>query len=327
MKRTKSTGIYRKLLRDAWRLTWERKSLWIFGIFAIILTSGGVLEVAFRSFRRIQSGSELYESILSGSLPGYEIFGQYIRQAQFLDETRVALTIAFVTLFFVLLFILSIISQGGLIIGASEKKELPLSEMTKRGSKHFFEIIGLNVLSKLVNFLLIALTTLPLILFVTRATFFDAVLYTLLFFVFFPLILIVAIITMIALIDIVKQERALFDAIRHATILFARHWLITFELGLILFLIVFLAGIVLAATVIVLAIPYTILLMLALLTTTPFIFILVNILGVVVFATLLLVYAGATTTFQYAVWLQFYDKALKKTAAKTFFAKLERLRK
>lgn len=325
MPNKKPASFYRKLLRDAWHITWQRKRLWVFGMFAAAASTGGVIEVAFRSFRKIEQGRDMWESLLDGSLVGFDLVGQYIRQLQFLDTGRVIVIVTVLTITTLAMMVLISWSRGALIVGASTDREETFHQLIKKSRSYFWNVLVLNILTKLTTILLIVLTTLPLVLFITRGELGDALIYFVTFLVFFPSIIIVQIISVLALVDIVRKKQTVFDAISQAVILFGRHWLVTLELGVVLFLLVFAAGLAVLAGMVLLVIPYTILLILALKTATLVIFILVHILGFSLLATLLLAYLGAATTFQHTAWLLFYERALKRGGAKRTIAKLERL--
>jgi hypothetical protein len=325
MPENKPVTFYRRLLLDAWKITWRRKGLWLFGIFAAAASTGGVMEVAFRSFRHIERGRNLYEGLAAGTVAGLDIFGQYLRQLRFMETGRVSAILTVITILGLALLIAAVWSRAALIIGAGAEKELPVKEVARQAAPHFWNVLAVTLTAKVASLLTIILTTLPLILYVTRATTGNAILYTISFLVFFPLTIIISIVSVLAVIDIIKRKERFTKAIEQALRLFGRHWLVTLELGIILFAAVMLAGMAVVAALVVLAIPYTILLVIALITATPFIFVLVHILGFTAIATVLLCYLGAATTFQHTAWLLFYERALKKNGAREVIAKLQRL--
>ncbi|MDG1949564.1 MAG: hypothetical protein P8J32_01925, partial [bacterium] len=80
MRKRKSTSLYRNFLSDAWRLTWERKSLWIFGIFAGVISTGGVVDIALRSVKRVEGTNTLLQDLLESGFIGYGLVGSYFQQ-------------------------------------------------------------------------------------------------------------------------------------------------------------------------------------------------------------------------------------------------------
>ncbi|MBU0646060.1 hypothetical protein KJ611_01100 [Patescibacteria group bacterium] len=325
MPETKPASFYRKLLRDAWQITRQRKRLWVFGMFAAAASTGGVMEVAGRSFRRIEHGRDLWMSLSEGSSAGLDLMGQYLRQLQFLEPNRIIGIVTILTLAGVALVVLISWSRAALMVGAAAEEEKTFGQLWRASAKHFWSVLLLNIITKAATGLLIVLTTLPLVLFITSAQYTDALIYFFSFLVFFPAIIIVQIMAMLALVEIIQNKRSIPEAIGRAVIMFGRHWLVTLELGLALFILVFAAGLAVLAVMVLLVIPYAIFLILALKTATLVIFIFVHIIGFSVLATLLLAYLGAATTFQHTAWLFFYQRALKKGGAKKVVAKLERL--
>ncbi|MFC1788145.1 hypothetical protein ACFLZY_02915 [Patescibacteria group bacterium] len=325
MFKKKPKALYRSLLKDAWRLTWQRKQFWVFGLFAAVISSGGVVDVLFRSFKRIETGRNLFENILNGSFIGYEIFGQYVQQLQLLDVGRVSITAALALIIIIGILFAAVVSQGALIIGLSKRQILTLKQAWQKGLSFFWPIFGLNILIKALSIIMIILSTLPLVLFITRATYQDALLFFALFLIFFPLVIIISIVSMIALIDIIKSKSHALDAIHTGLIYFKRHWLVTFELGVILFFITTIAGFLMFLILLLLSLPYTVLLVLTTITASHTLFILINALAFLLTVILILIFIALAATFQHACWLIFYERAVHKTRSLHLKAKLERL--
>jgi len=63
MPAKKSTTLYRPFLREAFAITWKRKSLWIFGIFAALISTGGVVDVVWRSLEKVGKTESLLENL------------------------------------------------------------------------------------------------------------------------------------------------------------------------------------------------------------------------------------------------------------------------
>ncbi len=78
MPTKKSTSIYRTLLREAFTHTWQRKSLWIFGIFAGLISTGGVIEVALSGIKQVTTGGAFLQQLLDQTFVGYAHASQII---------------------------------------------------------------------------------------------------------------------------------------------------------------------------------------------------------------------------------------------------------
>jgi hypothetical protein len=325
MKPKTPTAVYRPILREAWRLAWERKRLWVFGILAGILSTGGVVEVLIRSFRQIEMTGGFLSRLLSGSFLGGETFGLYVGQLLLLDRARVTVTGTILMLLALLILIVAIRSQASLISGLFSHRVPSASEAWQAGRGHFWSILALNILTRAVHVLVVIITALPLVLFLSNSTIGNALLFFFLFLVFFPLTIITSFVSTLALIHLVRERLGLIHAIQAAFHLLARHWLAAFELGFILFVLVSLGGLAFLSILVILAVPYSILITLALLTSLQTVFTVVLGIGAIALGTLFLAFAGAMVTFQHAAWVGFYRRMTHRVQAGSLLAKLERL--
>ena len=322
---TKPAAIYRPLLREAWRLTWERKTLWVFGIFAGVLSTGGVVEVCMRTFREMESTSHLLWQLLHGTFLGAETFGAYVHQLLLLSPTRITVMGTVLIILVLLLLVVAIRSQASLVTGLFASREPFLAETWHEGRHSFWSLVGLHVLTRLLHGLIVILTALPLVLFLSDSTFQHAILFFVLFLIFFPLTLMTSFVSTLTIIHIVRERLGLLEAIHASIRLFMRHWLVTFELSFVLFGVVSLAAIVFITLLLLLAVPYSILVTLALFTSLPSMFMIVFGLGVLLLACLILAFTGGVVSFQHAVWIAFYRRMNHKIQATKLLAKLERL--
>jgi hypothetical protein len=315
--------MYRKILQVAWKRTKERRHLWIFGFFAALLSTGGVADLTMQSLQQIRSSGRWLQQAFSGVFFNLETWTTYVRQLSFLEPTRVTLTLTAVILALLALVSLAVISQGALVYALTKRKSYSLKRAIRESARHFWSILGLNLVTKAAQFVLVLTTALPTVLFFARGSLFDAFLTFLIFLILFPATIALHIVSMIALVDIVRLEHSLPDAIHHAAKLFKKHWLVTLELGLIIFFIAFGAGALLIATLIMLAIPYT---AVSLLTfyTTPILVTLLQALTIAVLGAVIIIFTGGLTTFQYACWVRWFERSTHGSTKDKVMAKLER---
>lgn len=313
------------MLAEAWRLTWERKSLWVFGIFAALISTGGVVDVLFASFKKIEQCGTLLTRLMNSSFIGYELGSQYIRQLQLLGSGRVMGIVTFATLVLLFLIVMATISQGSLILGLKTKKPTDPYHLKQQASQHFWSLLLLAVLNKLLTLILILLMTLPLFYFYLATSTTSALLFFSLISIMIPALTVVNIVYMFALIDVVDGNRHPLDAIATGWKLFTRHWLATLEYGLILFLIVFAAGLLLIGFLLLLTVPFALIFTTTLLTGSFSFFLIANTLFALALLSFILAFGGACVTFQYSAWHQFYTRGLHKTHGKKIFSKILRL--
>lgn len=318
------TAVYRSLVQDAWRLTRTRKTLWVFGIFAGLLSTGGVVENSIRTFNTVERGREFFIEALHGSIPGLTAMGQLIHSAAALGPGRATGLIVSGIIVLLLLLLASIASQAGLVMGVQDATPKSLNETRREGHGHALQILILTILSKGATLILLILSALPLTLFSLRGTAMDAVLFLLIFLVLIPASIAVSTISTLALFSIVRNNRSAIDGIHHATTLFRTHWVACLEFGLLLFCLSLLGTLALFFLVLLAVIPFTLLIFGVLMLKIPLLYALVNALGILTFFTVMFLGFGAMITFQYASWSLFHERLLLKGAAK-LKAKIHRL--
>ena len=325
MKKQRPTMIYRTILLQAWSKTWQRKSLWVFALFAAILMNGGLFDTVIRSIQHIERTGTFFEDILAGSVLGIQVIGEYIQQIQTLDQTRVFVIVT--TSILVALFLLSasILSQYALVQGVGEKKESHPHKLRRQALHACWDVLAINLFVKIASFILTLVTALTLILFIQQATIWYSLLVFVVFFFFIPLIIIINTIGMFAIINTVREKTHTLDAIHHAYKLFSQHWIASLEFGLSLFLLIFGTGILLLAISFFLLIPFWMLTLAALYFGSIGLYLSLHVIAVVFFIVIFLLFVGISTTFQYASWVGFYARMNHKTYGAKCFAKLTRL--
>ncbi len=318
------TGIYRSILGEALRLTWQRKTLWVFGLFAGLISTGGVVDIALRSFQRASKQGALLERLFDQSFVGYTTFATYIQQLQLFGIHRVTWIVIAFTLLWMGVWVLGVHGQTALILNSKSPATHTPHKLRKDAFKHFWNVLTIDVLTILCSTILIALTTLPFLLYSLQTSdqnFWIVFIHTL---IFLPLTIIVNTISMLALIDVVDHDTKPLDAIVTSTRLFTKQWIATFEFGLLLFVIVLILGLGLITLASLLMMPYALLYSWALMTGSLAIFFTTNILFGILFLLIVLAFAGAIVTFQYTAWHRFYKRAMHKQHGTKVFSKMLR---
>ncbi|HBK35184.1 hypothetical protein A2239_03850 [Candidatus Uhrbacteria bacterium RIFOXYA2_FULL_40_9] len=325
MKPTQPTMVYRPLLRQAWQKTWQRKSLWVFGLFAALLMNGGVFDAFLRSLHRIERTGQLFTDLLSDSVFGFQLFGAYLTQIHTFNQTRVFLFITLLILFVIGLFATSLLSQHALIQGIGSTKPLEPKALRHHAFQGFWDILAINFFVKTASLILTFLCALILIGVFVGSSSWTPLLLFLVFLVFIPLIILINIIGILALIVIVQKKTHALNALHTAFYLFSQHGLATLEFGLSLFLLVFGAGALLLILSVFLLLPFWMLTLAALTYGSLTIYILLNIIVVIFFFSLFLLFIALSTTFHYASWVGFYTRITHKTFGSKVVSKLLRI--
>jgi len=324
MSKPQPTRIYRSILKEAFELTWKRKSLWVFGLFAGLISTGGVVDMALRSLQRVKNQGAFLEQLIDRSFIGYNLFASYLQQLYLLGSTRVSWIITACTLVVLGLIIAGILSQIALILSSASPTDLHPHHLRKRALEHFWSVFTIDLVTKVFSIILTGLTSLPFLFFFLNTSPYSFWIVFLQTLVFLPLIVVLNIISIIAIIDGVDRKTNPLEALSTAIHLFKRQWVATLEFGLILFLLVLLGGISLIVLSGILLIPYALVYTAALLTGSLSFFFIANTLFGLCFVILVFFFAGAIITFHYTAWHRFYKRAMHKQHGSKVFSKILR---
>lgn len=128
-----------EILTRAWELTWKHKILWIFGIF-----SAGI-GVGFRSFSGRFQNMFQYR-IEADEIPELQGFIESLSPGQTFQLSFGFLF--FLLLMALLLFLVSLISLGGLITGfehADRDEPVQFNDILAKGLSHFWRLLGVSL--------------------------------------------------------------------------------------------------------------------------------------------------------------------------------------
>lgn len=325
MNNKNSTGIYRTLIREALHLTWQRKSLWIFGIFAAFVSTGGVLDVASSGMRRVALYGSLKERIVETCFANYVYITKYVGQFFAVGTFRSLALFFFLVLIVLGLLFLAVLSQTALIHGIKAESHERPNILRKRAHDHLWRVFGVNLLTKGVSTLVVVLTTLPLLFSITLPALYPFSFLYLQTLILFPSMLVISILSMLSIIHLIETECTIKESIKYTWNVFQKHWLATFEFSLILFVLTAFSCMLLLGVVILLNIPYALVYTASLLTGSMTIFIIANVFYGLFALAILLALGGAIVTFQYSAWYLFYQQSKNPLLKKLPIAKLLRM--
>lgn len=325
--------LYRRILSQAWKITWHHKYLWFFGLFAVLFTSGGEYEIFVRIF-----GGDINQPILPGmrrvaetgifSQQGMEGISRVIKNDP-LTLMKVGLVLLVILVLFIFLIWLSVISQTALVknvsslLGkkiASSKTGAVFSKVASnnfsssvlKASEKFWPIFGLNVVNKAVIYLAFILVSLPIILTAGGIGAIIKSLYVIAFIVFVPIALALSFIFKYAIAYVVIKGSKFVDSIKDGWQLFIKNWLVSLEMAFILFFINFIAGLLIILIVLSLIIPFLFLaLVVYQLATTIGFWIIITIAFIALLAVIVL--SGAIlSTFQISSWTTLFIELINR---------------
>ncbi len=321
MPKPKPTAIYRSLLSDAFRVARERKALWVFGLFAAILSTGGAWEMTAKSLHRLSALQLACAEAVRGTFGGTRMFGEIVQATLRQDPSFLNLLLTVGSATVIGSIIASVISQGALIASVGARK-ISDSEAALAGTRSFWDLLALNLLHKAAHVVLVLLASVPFLALVARPEA-GAILSAFLTLVLIvPASIAVSTLFMLASVDAVKKKTHTLDAIHHAVRAWRAHWVAALELGVILFLAAVLAATLYILAAAILAVPAAVAFSAALAAESAAVSIVTGTICISLFFLLLFAFVGITNVFQYAAWTRFYDLA---TAKKKIISKTHRV--
>ncbi|MFA6514022.1 MAG: hypothetical protein WCT50_01860 [Patescibacteria group bacterium] len=262
---------YRSILKQAWNIAWKHKYLWLFGLFASIAAASGSFEYqllasSFQSSALENSYYHINGLLLAGKVIGGFFIGLFNLFSYDILTIINTLTVIIITLTLIISFVwLSISCQGALVISvkkllAPKKREavLNIKENLVKGHQNFWPVLGLNVLIKLLIGLTLFVMGVPLLFLSIDGSIYLAFIYTLEFIIFTPIAIALALIIKYAIAYKVLDNETFSASLKKSINLFANNWLVSLEMGIILFIISFIVGLVLLVLIAIFIFPYII---------------------------------------------------------------------
>lgn len=302
----KENTLYRHILKDALKIVWNNKTLWVLGFLAIFWGDLG----AYQSLDRVLGdfGPKIAPlTVQKPLLPSAEMFtpGGF---ALLLGLTLLVLAII------VGLIVLVTSARGGIIWAIAarrERKSVPLKEALKKGARSFWPLLGIGVLTRLDALLYVWILS-PLVKGGGNSS--DLAFYILAFIAATLVSVVLSFLGVYAAAFIMIEGASFIESIKESLRLFARNWLISLELGLILYLITFFIGAAVIAVLLALGIPFLLLGVIAALTGSEIGVWTALIVLAFIYIAFLLVAGSAFITFQYSAWTLLYLRLRKQGA-------------
>ncbi len=306
--------IYRPILKIALQILWRAKYLWFFGFFAALAANSSEVNLLINNFSSVNEQSDsllglkdLYASGLTGTF-----FSRLTEMFANFNANVLVLLLLLLALFIFVLW-LAITSQAGLIFGADKEYHKQISNFStcfKAGRQNFWQVLGLNIIGKLIIVGLMFVLGAPLAwLYLKSTSSTTQFLFVLLSFVILiPLAVIISFIIKYAIIFVVLQKEKVAQSLKSAWKLFIKNWVVSIEMAILLFFVSILAGLAMIVVAIVLAIPLSLLLYLIYAIQIQGFMMIATI---IVFITLILIlfWIGAMlSTYQMTCWVLLFDK-------------------
>lgn len=302
---------YKELFKNAYKLTWKYKYLWIFGLFASIFNNLELINFIDQKGARIQV-IDIWITI--SSLFSWSSISTLFALSP-IDFTFAILTMLAIILIAIIFIWLSITSQISIIANIqkiSTRKKPSFYSSIKESKGKFWNVFGLNLSAKLIIMILaigFAIPSITSFLLSNEYTVIISKIFSILLIILFLFLSIITyFIFLYAIIFYVIRKYTFKKSIKMALNLFSKNWLISIEIAILLFIITLIIGqISLVGTKILLI---TLLVILATLNTWFGYF--AGLIIVILILLLIGILVGAVTTFQIAVWTLLFEKLTGK---------------
>jgi len=319
--------LYRKILKQAWQISWQNKYLWFFGLFAALLINGTEYNIVASCLGRNEAANGFWmlakwfgQSNLSAFL------GNLTEAAKSDPATFVKILVVWlvILLLFLVLVWLAVVSQAALVKMAADivsGKKGSFQEGVEAGMGYFWPVLGVNAITKIVVMAGIALISLPVYLTAGRPAAWPEFVYITLFTIMIILAFSFSFLMKYATAFIVIKKETLFRAIGSGWKLFAANWLISLETTFTLFAISFGLTITLMLLGASLLIPFAILAYVFIAFGMAGFFWLIFSLAIVMLAALIMFGGALLSAFQASAWTTLFVELVSRGGT----SKLERL--
>jgi hypothetical protein len=303
-----SQPVYRPLFLNAWKIAWQHKRLWLFGIPAFFMAAGGLFETVSNSWQQANSGRIMAEQLINGTIPGYQWLISYSRYLSQLNPLHQYL----ITLFFLFLLGLGLFigatSQGAILNGTLEKRPIKFLDLFKKGKRFFIRLLTLDVLGKIAAAALFGLTVLPVAFFNPLPCGWYKFPPLISFIIFLSGTIFINIIQILSLVAVTRKHLSIKAAVTEAWHIFRLHKMVSLEFGGLLFLSSLMGMLILLISLFIISLPITAIFIITVATASPTIYILSIIFSVLLILADVFLIIGWLTAFQYTAWSLFFEE-------------------
>ena len=217
---------YRQALSHAWHVVWQHKILWVFGLLSLFIGQFGTNDFIGKIWMITQKTL---------------VFGKFHGALNLGLTTSIAIIwiFAICLALFILVLVISVLSQGALIVGSAESlrnHHLNLKKAWHRATTHFWALLTINILRILLTAIIVVIagSLWTLILFSGLPAFLNTILSIILLAVALLVGLSISSWSTYSLCYSVLDGKGLTSAIKRGWALFHHHLLVSLELNALL---------------------------------------------------------------------------------------------
>jgi hypothetical protein len=295
------------VFKRAWEITWKHKGLWLLGILANCTSGGG------------SQGSSNATRFPEYTTSGGE-FPEIARWVESIPEEAwiaIGLAVICVGLILALAFwVLAAIGNGGLIAGfqmAETGETVTLSSAFQQGLRYFWKLLGIQLIFGVATFVVIVLLIISVVILGVLTLGIALICLIPFLCLLIPLGIVVSIYTQLTQIALIVEELDIVSAFQRAWDVLVANVGQIIVMGLILGIGGFVAGLILAIPLVLLALPF-IAGLIGGTDTTTVAGISATVVGVLLYLPVLLVASGILRTFITGSWTLTYRSLIASEA-------------
>lgn len=316
-------GLYRESISSGWRLAWKHKYLWIFGIFASLVSSGlaSAWDLLYNNASKVID-QQTYLNSLNQLYTSNTLTLLVKNSFQFFTGFNITsvLAILIVLCIFIAFIWLAIVSLGALINASSLWQDGKSSNITNdfsESQRSFWRLLSIQAIGRLAIYGSILIAAAPLLsLYFFKGIDVMVLLFAILsFIIIIPFGLLVYFISMYASIYTVVEKTPIMTSVSKGWNLFKNNWYISVVFALVLFIINIIIGFLASQF---LAIPAVIIVQSQASLSTYGVF------TVLLLLAAFLVVQGALVAFQYGATVHFMKSISAKSIPSKFIEFLAR---
>ncbi|MFH1522727.1 MAG: hypothetical protein ABIE43_02815 [Patescibacteria group bacterium] len=312
--------LYRDILKNSLKITWDNKYLWFFGFFAALLGSGGEYEIIGRGLNG-ETSSSLFPGMRRIVETGIFSSNTFTNIGKLFQNDPVSTIILLVIGLIILVLIgflmwLTIVSQVALVnnsAGIITNKKKEFKDGVISGMKYFWRVLGLNIVIRIIILSAFTLIGLPLVFMASKTGWQTVnVIYIILFIIFIPIAVSLSFIMKYAICYVVIKGNSFIDSIKNSWQLFIGNWLISIEMAFTLFFINFIAGLGIILAILIITIPFLFLAFLLYKFIALAGFWIMAGIGIILLLFIVMAGGAALSVFQTVSWTNLYIKLSSK---------------
>lgn len=310
--------LHREVLKQSWRIVWRNKYLWFFGFFAVFFSGHSGLEIVTRGLGLETRALPLVDTKLLAETGIFKVesFSNVFNLLMKEPFSMMMVLLVLLLLLVIILFViwLSNVSQAAIVNNTayiSENKETNFQDGVTAGIRNFWPVLTLNLFKKITIVIIFALMTLPLVLSEGAMNMVPAnIAFSILFVFFVPVIVTLAFVINFAISFVVIKGEKLNNAIKQAIKLFSRNWLVSIEMGFLIYLVSLIATFAAILLMLLLVTPFLLLIYFAINIQSVALFGVILALAFLVFTFVVIFFGSILSGFQNSASALFFMKLI-----------------